>query len=130
MARVMGIDFGSKRVGVALTDESGRVAFPKAVLPNDRFLTSSLAELIVGHSVSEVVIGESKDNAGNENSIARSARVLGHTLEADTGVTIYYEPEFYSSQEVRTHTGVLRVDAEAAAVILNSFLTKRYGNHD
>lgn len=130
MARVMGIDYGSKRVGVSLTDEDGRIAFPKAVLPNDRFLASSLTELIVGNNVSEVVIGESRDNAGQENSIARSARALAQGIEADTGVTIHFEPEFWSSQEVRTHTGASRVDAEAAAVILNSFLTKRYGSHD
>lgn len=130
MARCMGIDYGAKRVGVALSDEDGRVAFPKAVLPNDRYLQSSLKELIDGHAVTEIVIGESKDNTGTDNSIARSARALGHLLEADTGVTIYFEPEFWSSQEVRAHTGARHVDAEAAAIILNSFLTKRHGNHD
>ena len=130
MARVMGIDYGSKRVGISLSDEDGRVAFPKAVLPNDKFLASSLTELIAGHSVSEVVIGESRNNAGEENSIARSARALARVLEADTGVTIHFEPEFWSSQEVRAHTGATRVDAEAATIILNSFLTKRHGSID
>lgn len=130
MARVMGIDYGSRRVGVALTDEDGRVAFPKAVLPNDKFLLSSLKELIEGHGVTELVFGESKDNTGQDNPIAESARSLARMLEADTGVTIHLEPEFWSSQEVRTHTGASRVDAEAAAVILNSFLTKRHGTHD
>lgn len=126
MAKLMGIDYGARRVGVALTDEEGRVAFPKAVFPNDRYLVGTLAELIDGHRVGEVVIGESKDNRGRENPAAKGARKLARTLEADTGVTIHYEPEFYTSQEVRTHTGSHRVDAEAAAVILNSFLTKRY----
>ena len=130
MARVMGIDYGSKRVGIAVTDEDGRVAFPKAVIPNDRYLLSTLKEMIEGDSIVEVVLGESKDNAGNDNSVARSARALALQLEADTGVTIHFEPEFWSSQEVRTHTGASRVDAEAAAVILNSFLTKRHGSHD
>jgi putative Holliday junction resolvase len=129
MARVMGIDYGSKRVGVALTDEDGRIAFPKAVLPNDKFLLSNLKELVEGHTVTEIVIGESINNAGQENAVARSARALAHALEADVGATIHYEPEFWSSQEVRAHTGARYVDAEAAAIILNSFLTKRYGNH-
>lgn len=129
MARVMGIDYGSKRVGVALTDESGSVAFPKAVFPNDKYLRSTLVEFVAAHQVSEVVVGESRSNAGEENPIARSARSLAEALEADTGVTIHFEPEHYSSQEVRTHTGARHVDAEAAAVILNSYLTKRYGSH-
>jgi putative holliday junction resolvase len=130
MARVMGLDYGSKRVGVSLTDEDGRVAFPKAVLPNDKFLISELKKLIASSAVVEVVIGESKDNSGTENAIARSARALGGTLEREAGVTMHYEPEFWSSQEVRAHTGARHVDAEAAAVILNSFLTKRHGNNN
>ena len=125
MARIMGIDYGSKRVGVALTDESGSVAFPKAVLPNDKFLMSAVKELIVAHDVGEVVIGESKNNQGADNSIARSARAFANGL-SEEGVTIHLEPEFYSSQEARAHTGAAQVDAEAAAIILNSFLNKRY----
>ena len=130
MARLMGIDYGTKRVGIALSDDAGRVAFPRATLPNDKFLASALKEMIEGSAVAEVVIGESKDNAGHDNPVANKARSLGALLEADTGVTIHYEPEFWSSQEVRTHTGASRVDAEAAAVILNSFLTKRHGSND
>lgn len=129
MARVMGIDYGSKRVGIALTDEAGRIAFPKAVVPNDKFLARTIADLVRGHDVEEVVVGESTDNRGRDNPIARNARALGTDLVRLTGVTIHYEPEFYSSQEVRTHTGGRSVDAEAAAVILNSFLTKRHGDH-
>lgn len=129
MSRLMGIDYGTKRVGVAISDENGRVAFPKAVLPNDKYLFSALTELVRAHDVAEVVIGESRDNRGEENSIARDARALGRDLGL-TGVTIHYEPEFYSSQEVRTHTGLSTVDAGAATIILNSFLTKRHGHHD
>lgn len=130
MARLMGVDYGARRVGVALSDENGRVAFPKAVIPNDKFLLSSLKELVEGHGVTEVVIGESKNNQGKDNPVARSARSLARELEADLGVTIHYEPEFWSSQEVRAHTGARAVDAEAATIILNSFLTKRHGTHD
>ncbi len=130
MARLMGIDYGARRIGVALTDTDGRVAFPKAVIPNDRFLLGALKALVTGHEVSEVIIGESKDNRGVENPVAHSARVLGQELETDLGVTIHYEPEFWTSQEVRAHTGERAVDAEAATIILNSFLTKRHGSHD
>lgn len=130
MARILGIDYGTKRVGIALSDEDGRVAFPKAVFPNDKYLLGALVELITGHAVQEVVIGESTDNSGGENAIARDARSLGRDLARATSATIHYEPEFWSSQEVRAHTGERAVDAEAATIILNSFLTKRHGTHD
>ncbi|MBU6310757.1 RuvX/YqgF family protein [Patescibacteria group bacterium] len=130
MPRLMGIDFGAKRVGVALSDESGKVAFPKAVLPNDRMLVGELVAFAKTYGISEIVMGESKGNRGEDNPIAERARALAAELKRETGAELHYEPEYYSSQEVRMHTGASRVDAEAAAVILNSFLTKRYGSHD
>lgn len=130
MAKLMGIDYGSKRVGIALSDENGKIAFPHAVFPNDRTLMGDLTALAKRHQVSEIVIGESKRSRDEENPIAARARALGLELERETTARVHFEPEYYSSQEVRTHTGATRVDAEAAAVILNSFLTKRYGSHD
>lgn len=130
MAKIVGIDYGTKRVGVAVTDEEGRVAFPKAVLPNDRMLLGTLSDMISTEGAEEVIIGESRNNQGQENSVARSARAFADNLARVTAVTIHFEPEFYSSQEVRTHTGGYSVDAAAAAVILNSFLTKRHGTYD
>lgn len=131
MARLIGIDYGAKRIGVALSDEDGRIAFPKAVFPNDSHLVRSVTQLLSEFGVREVVIGESKDNRGGDNPIAERARAFGVELERASNATIYFEPEFYSSQEVRTHTGSRHdVDAAAAAVILNSFLTKRHDYHD
>jgi putative holliday junction resolvase len=127
MARVLGIDYGDKKVGVALTDENARIAFPKGVLPNDRMLVTEIKNMISANDVAEIVIGESRNKDGGENEIMKKARRFGDELARDTSVTIHFEPEYYSSQEVRAHTGTFLVDAEAAAVILNSFLSKRHG---
>jgi RNase H-fold protein (predicted Holliday junction resolvase) len=74
-------------------------------------------------------VGESKDNRGADNAIMDSARAFADTLTRETGATIIYEPEFYSSQEVRAHFGEgsrpEHIDASAAAIILNSYLNKR-----
>lgn len=125
--RVLGIDYGDKKVGVAITDESGKVAFPKGVFPNDRMLVTEIKNMVVANSVTEIVIGESRNKDGGENEIMKKARRFGDELARDLSVTIHFEPEYYSSQEVRAHTGVFLVDAEAAAIILNSFLSKRHG---
>ncbi len=121
---MMGIDYGTKRVGVALTDESGSVAFPKATLPNDKTLVRDLTTLIKDMGVTLVVVGQSIDNAGKDNEIAAKARALAEELGRTLSVTIHYEPEYYTSQEARVHTGLRTVDAEAAAIILNSYITK------
>lgn len=121
---MMGIDYGTKRVGVALTDESGSVAFPKATLPNDKTLMRDLSSLIQDMGVKLVVVGQSIDNAGKDNEVAAKARALAEDLGRTLSVTIHYEPEYYTSQEARVHTGLRTVDAEAAAIILNSYITK------
>ncbi|MEK7531220.1 MAG: RuvX/YqgF family protein [Patescibacteria group bacterium] len=129
MAKIMGIDYGSKRIGIAMTDEQATIAFPKAVLPNDKFLLMSIVDMVVANKIAEIVIGESKDNRGADNVIMDSARTFADTLKRETGATIVYEPEFYSSQEARAHfgpkNGPEHIDASAAAIILNSYLNKR-----
>lgn len=135
MTKILGIDYGTKRVGVAVTDEEARVAFPKAVYPNDRTLMMEIVALIKKEGVAEVVVGESKDKDGVENTMMKNARKFVEDLGREVPVTIHFEPEYYSTQEVRAHTGEYLVDAKAAAIILNSFITKRnptsdYGNND
>ncbi len=120
----MGIDYGTKRVGVAVSDESGSVAFAKAVFPSDRTLVPTLVELIRSENITEVVVGESKDKDGNDNAVMTPARRFVNDLEQATGMKVVYEPEFYSSVEARRDSDDTFVDAKAAAIILNSFIER------
>ncbi|MBY0539605.1 Holliday junction resolvase RuvX [Patescibacteria group bacterium] len=124
MAKLIGIDFGTKRVGVAVSDESGSVAFPKTTLANDRALIPTLASLIRSENVSTVIVGESHDMNGNDNAVMDAVRSFVANLEKVIAVTIVYEPEFYSSREARREGQQGSVDAQAAAIILNSFITR------
>lgn len=124
MAKLVGIDFGTKRVGVAVSDESGSVAFPKTTLANDRALIPTLVALIRGENASTVVIGESQDMNGNDNTVMTAVRSFVADLENAIAVTVLYEPEFYSSREARREGQQGSVDAQAAAIILNSFITR------
>ena len=124
VAKLIGIDYGLKRVGVAISDESASVAFPHIILQNDSTLLPSLGKLIQDEKVRDVVIGESKDKDGNENSIMKSARSFGAELERTLSVIIHYEPEFYTSVEARQAGDSGFVDAKAAAIILNSFIER------
>ena len=55
--RKMGIDYGTKRVGIALTDDKGLMAFPHGVVANDEQLNETLLSLIKDKTVTEIVIG-------------------------------------------------------------------------
>lgn len=120
----MGIDYGEKRVGVAISDERGVIAFPRATLPNDRALLSSVLRMVQDANVAAVVVGDSRNARGEENAIMEKARRFVKDLERESAVRVFFEPEFYTSVEARRDTGKPLVDAEAAAIILNSYITR------
>ena len=66
-SRFLGIDYGTKRIGVAVSDESGTLAFPKEIIENDALTFKRLGEIITENNVSEIVVGESVDFSGRLN---------------------------------------------------------------
>jgi putative holliday junction resolvase len=124
--KLLGIDFGAKRVGIAVSDDKGMMAFPKAVLPNDNYLVSELAKLVKSHDIGTIVVGESKDFKMSDNPIMSKARMFADELERATGIVVQYEPELLTSHQA-THfqgkTGM--IDASAAAIILQSYIDRR-----
>lgn len=124
--RIMGIDFGSKKVGVALTDPGGKMAFPHSVLPNNGKLFDAIIKIIEDQSVKEVVIGHSLNRDGTPNDIHAGAESLMLDLTLAAGIPIHLEPEQYSTQAALRIQGKHdKIDASAAALILESYLMKR-----
>lgn len=132
--RYLGIDYGTQRVGIALSDESGRMGFPHSILQQSPHLAADIVLLIKEQKVGAVVIGESKDFAGVDNAIAPAARALGAQLTEEAGVPVYFQNETMTSAEARrapekqektrkpaSHAAI---DASAAALILTSYLSR------
>lgn len=123
--RRMGIDFGTKKIGIALTDESGVMAFPKEVIPNDEKLISYIESFINVNQVKEVVVGFSLGNAGEPNVVHQSVEEFITDITLATGVPVHLEPEQYSTQQAMRIQGRNKnTDASAAAIILDSYITK------
>src|SRR3989344_9616212 len=78
--RYLGIDYGSKRVGLALSDEDGTMGFPHATVANTPRLIDELCALIAKENIGAAVIGESRNFHGEENPIAKDAGALGSLL--------------------------------------------------
>lgn len=125
MSRLLGIDYGTKRVGVALTDELGSMAFPHAVLANDSSLVKNLCKVISEKNVSEVVIGHSLDKEGQPNSIHSKVEELMMDLTLEVGLPIHLEPELYTTQAaLRIQGRNTMTDAAAATLILDNFIVR------
>ena len=126
--RLLGIDFGLKRVGIALSDEEQKIAFPKTVYPNDKKLVNQIAKFCAENSMIAIILGESKNFKGEDNPIMKYILKFKTEIENATSLPVYMEPEFMTSSEAEKmraegDSGEM-IDASAAAVILQSYLDK------
>ena len=134
--RYLGVDYGSRKIGLALSDDAGTMGFPHAIIPNTPRLLDELCALIKKEHIGATVIGESRTLAGGENPIAKDAHALGNRIAEHAGVPVFFESELFTSVEARrTHLRTPKsraprarkaVDASAAALILTSYLTRTH----
>ena len=128
--KYLGIDYGSKKVGFAQSDDEGRMAYPLMIAPNDAMLLKDTLELIREMKFGVVVIGESVDTKGKPNAIAKEARAFATKIENAMDVRIVFEKEWYSTVEARKqpgNEGNHNVDDQAAAIVLQRYLDKANG---
>ena len=118
--KCLGIDVGQERVGVAVSDDGGSVAFPLAVLERKE-CTEHLLALLAERNIKTAVFGESVDLDGADNPIMKEVRKIAKALREQ--VKVVFEPEQFSTQAAeRLGKGT---DAEAAAIILQSYLDRQ-----
>jgi putative Holliday junction resolvase len=134
--RVLGVDFGEKRVGLAVSDPSGTIATALETVQRRTGKRPPLAEIErIGRSlgVEHVVVGLPLDLRGDENEWCREVRDFGRRLGERLGVGVSFVDERMSS--VRAERAVRgsglkkgqreqkgRVDAAAAQLILQAWL--------
>lgn len=126
--KLLGIDYGTKKVGVAISDEVGNFAFPHSVLLNDEKLLPTLASIIEKESIGEVVIGDSKNYNMGDNPVTEDIVTFRNALMEMAGVETHLELEILTTKQAEREQGTnAMLDASAAALILSSFLQKRHG---
>ncbi len=126
--RYLGIDFGSKRVGLALSDEGGKFAMPHSVLPNDHKLVVHIVEICKKDSVAGIILGESVNDKNENNKIMELITPFKKELEGTTRLSVIFEKEYMTSQHAEFFQGKHdMLDASAAALILQRFLDKHNG---
>jgi len=121
----IGVDYGTHRVGVAVSDENDVLAFPAEVVA-ERDAVRRVTELARDREAKGIVIGESKNFAGADNPVMKRIRVFAEELGKTARIKIFFEPEFMTSAAASREgeTTDENLDASAAALILQSFLDK------
>ena len=141
--KFLGIDYGTKRIGVAISDAEGKISFPKEIVLNDKNTFKTLGKILEEEKIMEIVVGESVDFSGKLNALSARIDVFILELKDKFGLPIRKQKEFLTSVEARrskdgkkglspsqAHSKVKtikrgRADAKAAALILQRYLDKR-----
>ena len=127
--KYIGIDYGSKRIGIAVGNTDENIAFPKEVVENTKEAVAYISDYIKKEGIAGIVVGESKNLDGNENPIMKDIKAFVVSIEKATGIKTVFEPEFFSSAEAEREQGKNKmIDASAASIILGSFLNKQKHN--
>lgn len=136
--RAMGVDFGERRIGVALGDPTGTLATPHDVVTRrrgKRMPLAALERIARAHDVGQLVVGLPLDLAGEETEWCREVRGWGKKLAERLDVPVAFLDERMTSvrAERRVRSSGLprtkreekgRIDAGAAAIILQSWLDR------
>jgi putative Holliday junction resolvase len=134
--RALGVDLGSRRIGLALSDPGGVIASPAGTLERRgrRQDLEALREWIVRNAVEQVVVGLPIHMNGRLGPEARAAQEFARALEAVAGVPVATLDERWTTREAERalrESGAGRarrreaVDAVAAAIILRTWLARR-----
>ncbi len=123
--KILGIDYGTKRIGLALSDESGGFAFPHSIVSTPNAL-AAICALVDTEKIDCIVIGYSVASNGLENETATKAVLFKEKLIAAISIPIIFEREDFSSFEAhRYQIKAGNRDDSAAAIILQRFLDKK-----
>ena len=118
--RYLGIDYGFRRIGLALLDPEGRMAFPHSTA---RTLEEAAA-IAKRERVGAVVIGLPIPFCGEPSAQTRAVRAFAARLKRALQLPMAFENEVFTSKLAERHTPKGEADASAAALILQGYLDK------
>ena len=135
MSRCIGIDLGSKRVGLALSDKMNMIASPykTLIVKNEQDLLDQLRLIIVDFKVKTIVLGLPLNMNGEDSAQTKKIREFKSVLSI-FNLPIKLEDERLSSvsakrslimQDIKTGHNKSEIDKRAAAIILQQFLDKK-----
>lgn len=134
--RVLGIDVGSHRIGLALSDPTGMIAQSLTVIPRTgwRPMLEQLQRIITEHRVERVVVGLPLRMDGKEGDAALDAKAFAERLQRILKIPVVLQDERLSTaeaeralvaQDIRREKRRTRRDAVAAALFLQTYLDKQ-----
>ena len=131
MPKIVGIDYGEKRIGLAVADTALRIAHPHSVVVHNAGAIDEIARFVKDEGIRTIVLGMPKSLSGDEGSQAAKVREFAERLVDAAGVEVIFQDERLSSKAAeeiligmnksRSERRVI-ADAHQAAIILQTYL--------
>ena len=119
--RYMGIDYGRKRIGVAVSDKEGKIAFPRGIVENMKELQRFIAQ----EKIEKIIVGLPRSFDGSETAQTQETRELAGKLKPGVSIPVEVEADLLTAHMVKKEgVGLAHIDEAAAAVILQAYLDK------
>ncbi|MBR3176994.1 Holliday junction resolvase RuvX [Candidatus Saccharibacteria bacterium] len=135
--RILALDVGTKRIGVAFADTAVRIAIPRGMIPVDGSEFAEIAKQFRLEKADIIVSGSPRNNSGEETRQTESVRQFIDGLkqyfveQGNAEPKVFFQDESYTSitaeellKPTRADRKAGKVDEEAAAVILQDFLER------
>jgi putative Holliday junction resolvase len=132
MPRILAVDFGEKRIGLATCDQTGQVVTARQTLAraSDARAAREIARFCTDEEVEAVVLGIPRSPSGVESSFANRVRSFGAKLSRELPVPVDYHEETLTSWEAQRAmpSGTKEeIDRQAAAILLLDYLNHKRG---
>jgi len=123
MSRILGIDYGTKRIGLAISDELKRLAFPYKTIEADQNAHATLEMICKQESIERIIVGLPRGlQTMQATDMTKKVRAWAKALSG-LGVPVVFVDEFFSTKEASgLPTKKDHIDQAAATIILQSFL--------
>ncbi len=118
--RFLGLDVGSKKTGISISDEMGRIAFPYKTIETTK-LKEEVEKIKKEKKISTIILGESINNSGEQNPIMKLINKFANDFEKSGFVIKFIREDYSTMQSQRLGSGR---DDEAATIILQTFLDR------
>jgi len=121
--KYLGIDFGTKRIGIAVSDKEGTLAFPHAVLENNEKFFERLRAMVKKEETKHIVVGVPKALSGKTTAMTKQVKEFMRRLKRE-GFFVEEEDEMFSTKMTKAHARKDMRDASAAALMLQQYIDR------
>lgn len=131
--KIISLDVGTKRVGIAVSDESRMISFPREVIEYkvQNELVTRIGELVTKEKGTLIVIGVPLDEENEDTRWCTNIRKIGEKIHQHTGIEVVYVDEFLSTKQAQAKIPTKKKRKErgqddmiAAQIILERFINR------